>query len=89
MQCPFRESIFFKDILSKFIEHVRVGCPWDISSFSTEYTGVTPHVMLLVEMERTKHKFEVMIVIIKDDMKTLFDEKIISVNEYHTNIILK
>ena len=63
--------------------------PRDSTLLSPKFSGFLPHIKFLVEMNIMKQNFEGVIVTIKDDMKTLSNEKLIDGNDYHNNSIHK
>ena len=80
-------SPFSKDISSEFTELSKILYPWNNTEYTPKITGVTPHVLLMDEMEVLKAKFDNLWLDINYDIKRMLEWGV-GGNELHTNSIL-
>ena len=83
---------FLRDIPSQFTKIVKLRYPWENDGTNAcipDYSGIPPHEMILAEVEHMRNKVKVLSDQIKDDMKSVMDERGVGGNEFHINSILK
>mmetsp|Transcript_20744 Transcript_20744/g.31523 ORF Transcript_20744/g.31523 Transcript_20744/m.31523 type:complete len:642 (-) Transcript_20744:310-2235(-) len=54
--CPFRNSIFFRDIPVHIIKRARTAFPWNATDDTPKFTGIPPHIIQLAKLEKLENE---------------------------------
>ena len=86
---PFRSSSFFKDIPVRFKRCAVVKYPWNKTSDTPMFTGIPPHVSILVQNEMMLQEIRSLKETLSKCINTEFDERGVGCTEFYTRQIEK
>ena len=66
-----------------------IAYPYDATKFTPNFTGISPHVTLMTEMDLLRHKFYALIAEIKGIMQAMMVYRGVGGSEYHTTNALE
>lgn len=86
---PFRSSSFFKDIPVRFKRCAVVKYPWNKTTDTPMFTGIPPHVSIMVQNEMMREEIRGLREDLKKCINTEFNERGVGCTEFYTRQIEK
>ena len=86
---PFRSSSFFKDVPVRFRRCAVVKYPWNKTSDTPMFTGIPPHVSILVQNEMMIQEIRSLKETLSKCINTEFDERGVGCTDFYTRQIEK
>ena len=87
-QCPLCASPIFRDIPSDVMPLARIDHLWNITEDTPEFTGIPPHILLMLEIEELKHEIYSLKGTIINQLQDGMDKRGYSSTEHNTKTII-
>ena len=74
-RCSFRDSVFLNNLPDELLKCVRIAYLWVAKKFTSNFTRIPPHVMLMAEMEGLRRKCATLRSYIKVEVKEMMADR--------------
>mmetsp|Transcript_8451 Transcript_8451/g.12231 ORF Transcript_8451/g.12231 Transcript_8451/m.12231 type:complete len:297 (-) Transcript_8451:662-1552(-) len=82
-------SVFIEAAVFEHADRATTAFPWNATSYTPKFTGVPPHVMILVKMEELKVELAKQSEVIADKLKAELDARSVGGSEYRATALLQ